>query len=298
MTWIESALETLDDGTPSGYRVGSRPSSEPTSLAALALAAHGRSANADRLLGWLAARQLPDGRVALDEVEAGPGWVTPLAAVAWVAGGNGEFAGEVTRALHWIENVPCAAAPKSDTDRKAVSAVGHDPSLIAWPWVPGTHSWVIPSSYCVLALKATGRGDRPRVREAVRMLVDRLLTNGGCNYGNPIVLGRELRPQIEPTGAALAALRGEPLHDPRLARSLDYLNIATEGVHAPASLCFGLTGLAAWDRIPHDALERLSQAHARLTERRRQASRYQLALLTLASLGRANPLIATMPRSL
>src|SRR2546428_787916 len=75
----------------------------------------------------------------------------------------------------------------------------------------------------VLALKAAGHRDHPRTREAVRLLIDRLLPGGGCNYGNTIVLGQELRPQLQPTGLAMLALAGETDPDGRVAMSLAYL---------------------------------------------------------------------------
>ena len=92
-----------------------------------------------------------------------------------------------------------------------------------WPWVLGTHSWIEPTAFNVLALKAAGRGEHPRTREAVRLLVDRLLPTGGCNYGNTTVLGQQLRPHLAPTGLVLLSLAGEQINDSRIAKSLAYL---------------------------------------------------------------------------
>ncbi len=91
MTWLETVLQQLERGGPAGYRAGGQPCTEPTALAALALAAHGRKGRLRLLLRWLADRQLADGRLALSATEEGPGWVTPLAALAWVNGGAGAY---------------------------------------------------------------------------------------------------------------------------------------------------------------------------------------------------------------
>ena len=87
--------------------------------------------------------------------------------------------------------------------------VGHDTTLQGWPWVVGTHSWVEPTAINVLALRSAGQAGHPRCREAVKLLLDRQLPEGGWNYGNTTVLGHVLRPQVQPTGLALAALAGE-----------------------------------------------------------------------------------------
>src|SRR6266545_5604114 len=54
----------------------------------------------------------------------------------------------------------------------------HDNSLQAWPWVPGTFSWVETTAWCLLALKKWAPAmpaaiDRSRVDVAERLLIDR-----------------------------------------------------------------------------------------------------------------------------
>ena len=71
-----------------------------------------------------------------------------------------------------------------------------------WPaglGTPATFSWVEPTSWCILALKKaapdpTARETADRVIEAERMLADRCCLEGGWNYGNSNVLGKELHP--------------------------------------------------------------------------------------------------------
>jgi hypothetical protein len=135
-----------------------------------------------------------------------------------------------------------------------------------------------------------GEANHSRTREAVQLLVDRLLPSGGCNYGNTIVLGQELLPHVQPTGLVLAALADEPLDEPRIERSLAYLEQELSAETTTASLCYGLLGLAAYDRSPADRLTWIEAAYEREVER--GASTYRLALLALAASER-NPLLTS-----
>jgi hypothetical protein len=165
--------------------------------------------------------------------------------------------------------------------------LGHDSSLIGWPWVLGTHSWIEPTALAVLALKATGHAAHARTREAVRLLIDRLLPDGGCNYGNTEVLGQILRPHMQPTGICLWALAGEADEDGRIARTRDYLAREIVSQEATASLSYGLLGLAAHGIRPPQA-ESLLAAAAERTLRRTPAA-YRLALLALAAPHEGSP---------
>jgi len=95
----------------------------------------------------------------------------------------------------------------------------------------------------------TGHGQHDRVREGIRMMLDRQLPHGGWNYGNTTVYGRELHPMPESTGAALAGLAGQA-EQGTVALSLDYLQGEVDRLRTPISLGWGLLGLAAWDRWP------------------------------------------------
>jgi hypothetical protein len=114
--------------------------------------------------------------------------------------------------------------------------------------VAGTHSWIEPTALHVRALKNAGYTGHPRVREAVRMLLDRLLPGGGCNYGNTWVLGQLLRPHVQPTGIALVALAGETDSRGRIAASLDYLDRQPGDRLGAASLSWAVLALAAHQR--------------------------------------------------
>ena len=86
-------------------------------------------------------------------------------------------------------------------------------------------AWLEPTAMALLALKHTGHDAHVRAREAVDLLHDRLLPNGGSNYGNTFVFGQELRPHVQPTGLALLALTGERHPDDRAAN----MNLLDDG---------------------------------------------------------------------
>ena len=158
--------------------------------------------------------------------------------------------------------------------------MGHDSTLVGWPWVLGTHSWVEPTALAVLALKAAGEGDHPRTREAVRLLCDRLLPDGGCNYGNTTVLGQTLRPHIQPTALALLALFGEKENDERILRSVEWLHSAIDKQTAVASMAYGIWALSRFGQtVPHadSCLAAAAQRSSTI------GSPHRMALVLLAS---------------
>ena len=82
--------------------------------------------------------------------------------------------------------------------------------LIGWPWISDTFSWVQPTSYAVFALKLVGLREHARVKEAERLLFDRMCQQGGWNFGNPIILHRPIDPSLSETAIALFALQDLP----------------------------------------------------------------------------------------
>lgn len=276
MNWRAGLLGELH-GRPVGYGRQS-PSAEPTALAALALLAHGRHQSARPALDWLAVAQQPDGHVPLRPEPLGPPWTTALAALAWAAAARHNLPGyrePLQRALAWMLH---AEGEVSEPHPQ----FGHDSSLVGWPWVPGTHSWLEPTALHLLALDACGWETHPRALEARRLIADRLLPGGGCNYGNTRVLGQMLRPQIQPSAMALLALG--PTTQTPVRATLDYLRRSTGPQTPTTALCWALAGLAAHDRRPADADQWLRGA----AERPRRDG-LQAALILLASLGAAAP---------
>lgn len=286
--WVNDALETLTSAKTHGYRANAPTASEPAAWAAMALLAHRRVDAAEPLLHWLAERQGADGSVGITAGDAQPGWPTSLAILAWqaaaAAGDRSDlYMQQSASAVRWllrVSGVPVARSPD----------MGHDSTLIGWSWALGTHSWVEPTAMAVLALKATGHAGHPRTREAVALLVNRLLPTGGCNYGNTTVLGQLLRPHLQPTGLALLALTGEEDPAERILASEEFLERHLTEQTPAASLAYGILGLAACNRVPAAADQWLASAYQRLTSR--DADPWRLALLVLAEAGADAPVIA------
>ncbi len=231
----------------------------------------------------------------MDQQHPGPCWATGWAALAWqisattAASANHVdssdrrgFSASARRAIDWL------LATKGTAQRRN-AIMGHDTTLQAWPWVEETHSWIEPTAISLLALKATGHANHPRSREAVRLLLDRMLPDGGWNQGNKIVMGRTLRPQLQPTGLALAALAGEEAPE-AVSRSMRYLNQAIAQPVSTASLSYALIGMAAHGPLPLHASRRLE---ACVTDTlAHDAAPYPLALAALAALGPRCPWFA------
>jgi hypothetical protein len=299
MAWIHSVLDRLEDSANWGYSPQSQPASEPVALAALTLAAHGRRVAAQRAASWLVAAQIASGSVGISATESAPQWPTGLAVLAWKAVTNGQASRDLNesqeqshiptvRALNWL-----LASSGEKIERSA--ALKHDSTLQGWSWVDGTHSWLEPTAFAVLALKACGLERHPRTREGVRLIVDRLLPSGGCNYGNTEVFGQTLRPHMLPSGLALTALAGESDPSGRLDRTLTYVADAVGPETTAASLGWAVIGLAAHGRLPNGFERWLETAAERTTQR--GASLPRLTLLTLAALGSETPFfMLTRPR--
>ena len=284
--WITHLLDLLDDAREWGYRPQGASHAEPLALAALALAGHGRRDGALRVCEELIRYQADDGSVRADRDAQIARWPTGLAILAWQSvarqGEASAFACPIEKGVRWL--IKCRGEVVGDPS----GLYGHRSELVGWPWVEGTHSWVEPTAFGVLALKASGQGDHGRVREGVRLLIDRQIPGGGWNYGNRLSLGRSLRPHIEPTGLALLALAGEEVADGTLNEPLGYLRQVLDGEIAPASLSYGVLGLAAHGLASGNAPSQLEAAAQRPDEAH---SVYALALLGLAALGPECPLI-------
>ncbi|MCU1238101.1 MAG: hypothetical protein JWP63_6068 [Candidatus Solibacter sp.] len=184
---------------------------EPTVYAVLALLAAGETEAVRRGLTWLRAQQLPDGgwppQTGFDEST----WVTAVAALV-----PREHLGTQShgRAIEWV--MKTCGEESTHTFRLRQWLLGYSPARsepVAWPWVPGTASWVGPTSISVIALdkeNATRRSPAiaRRIAEGRRFLMERGCPGGGWNHGSVRVYGKDGLPYPETTGIALAALRG------------------------------------------------------------------------------------------
>lgn len=272
-----------------GYAENGAGAAEPTALATLDLTCDSdveNRARADDGAAWLSAIQRSDGCVPVAADMPGPGWPTGLAILAWLAADPKRYNDSIRRATAWM------LAATGEPTRVRIAEQQHDGSLVGWAWVDGTHSWVEPTAYAMLALRAAGRTEHPRFEEAWRLIVDRAIPSGGWNYGNTRVLAHTLRPFPETTGVALAALAGGPRHDV-VDKGIEFLLAELPRIRSPLALGWGLIGLAAWDATPAQAGEWLAEAVQQLQARPRNPQHDALLLLasTPESMFRAGALV-------
>lgn len=281
MSLREQLLDRLDSNSAWGYHVDGPAATEPTATAAIALLCGGRTEAATRAFDWLVRTQQIDGRLGVTATDPDPAWPTALAVLAFSVAGS-RYDGRRQRAIDWllgIEGTPVERTPQ----------LGHDSTLVGWPWVVPTHSWAEPTALAVLALRATNHSDHPRCREATRLLADRLLPDGGCNYGNTRVLGQMLRPHVMPTGVVLWALAGADTSEmppgaaERIAHSLDYLEQQLAEPISAAALAYTTLALAAHGRDLAAASPAIDQTVERHVTSQRKSSPWQIALLALAA---------------
>lgn len=289
MTDTTPIIERLRGLSHFGYTPDGPAATEPTALAALAMLGGSHADAARSACDWLARQQNDDGSLGVCEGQSEPCWPTSLAILAWETAiarkawpGVEGLRPAVRAALEWLTNM------RGEKIRRNPQ-FGHDTTLVGWPWVAGTHSWIEPTAFAVLALRATGNSNHPRCQEAIRLLVDRQLSTGGCNYGNTFVLGQELLPHTLPSAVSLLALAGLGIDDPRIEKSLAWLHDAVEREQGTPSLGFGLLALAAHDR-PYPRAQALAAA-AQRRQSKRNPSGYHLAMLAHAMLGPASPLL-------
>ncbi|MCA9234242.1 MAG: hypothetical protein KDA44_02165 [Planctomycetales bacterium] len=255
---LEAAVSRLAKCTAWSYGPQRTSVAEPAAWAALALLGHGRVDDALPPALWLAELQQSNGSVGISADLDEPRWCTSLAMLAWAAVDSANrqqrFAEPLANSARW------ALAERGKTNPRD-SRIGHDTTLAGWSWAADTHSWLEPTCFFVMGLRAAGFATHPRVREGVRLVADRLLPAGGANYGNTMVLGQTLVPHLQPSGIAMLTLAGETAaSDKRVAASLDYLAANAKAATTPASLAFALLGLTAHGRRPGDADRRLARA--------------------------------------
>lgn len=287
MLWLDKAIRQILAHPVCGYQRNARPAVEPTSLTALALLAINRGSDATAALDWLLAAQSPDGSLGLDADTHQPCWPTGWAALAWnnaarePRDAKSPWATAAQRAIAWLLKARAVAMPRSANMEDDRQVLGHDITLHGWPWAQGTHSWVEPTAINLLALRGAGKTDHPFYHEAVKMLLNRQLPAGGWNFGNTTVLGHMLRPQVQPTGLALAALAGQPRIRDAIQPSVDYLRQSLSRRTTAASLAYALIGLAVHELRAPNTEDLLASAYERTLEN--GGSPYSTALLVLAA---------------
>jgi uncharacterized protein (DUF362 family) len=200
------------------YAPGQGVHLEPTCLALLAL-----SLDAERyavpIQNGRAALQrcaAPDGSYRLPHLREEAVW--PTALVLFVQGVLDYPSDEVRRTAARL----LALRGRLVEGANAEEVHDIDLKLEGWPWAEGNFSWAEPTAWACLALRRAGLGAHPRVHEGLRLLLDRSSDEGGINYGNRRILGRNTEPIPGPTALMLLALQGHG-DQARVAAAVRYL---------------------------------------------------------------------------
>lgn len=123
-----------------------------------------------------------------------------------------------------------------------------DGTLLGWPWISDTFSWIQPTSYAIFALKLVGLQEHARVKEAEALLFDRICPGGGWNFGNPIILNRPIDPSLSETAIALFALQDEPEAATAIEGGLALLEAELPNYPTALALSLGILCLHVYDR--------------------------------------------------
>jgi len=259
----KSRLRLLEERYMEGVGFANRPggNSRPdaTSWAILALEAVGSDNGVTaKARQWLARVQLGDGRVCIAPQLTDACWPTALAILAWHSAPDCEE--PRSKAIRFLLDFRQAEISKGLETNE-----GHDERIPGWPWIAKTHAWVEPTAYALMALRVCGYAAHSRSQDAVRLLMDRQLPDGGWNCGNTITFGRQMRPMPETTGLSLQALAGLA---PRAAveKSIAYLRAELASLNAPMSLAWAILGLRAWQETLEQPREQILGVLARQEE--------------------------------
>jgi hypothetical protein len=229
-----------------GYTRGRASRLEPTCFALLALAAAGLPADPRVLERWPRANGL------LIDPQAGTSNVTDNAVALLAAQMPGTALPPLAAGLAGaLVNLKGVTFPPAKSNRQ-------DNALRGWPWVASTFSWVEPTAWCVLALKKYTRTHRDtspgtRVTDGERLLIDRVCRNGGWNYGNSNVFGKELFAYVPTTAIALLAMQDRREEEP-VRRSTRYLSTHSLDERSGLSLSLSRIALALVGALHPDAV--------------------------------------------
>lgn len=241
-----------------GFQQGAGSRAEPTAWALAALTqsagtpAHDEAAS--RATNFLNLAQLPDGSWPSFPAAPEGSWVTSLVCLALLH--SGELSGNAKHGLDWLCNeLPGEARWLPRLVRRFAKGpkVGtQNESYYGWSWTVGTASWVEPTSYAILLLRATpaellSAAARRRVRLGEAMLRDRMCPGGGWNCGNPVVYGVPGIPQVSSTAWGLLALNEHP-EWPEVQKSLAWLEDHSNAIRSPGSMALALLALNVYGR--------------------------------------------------
>jgi uncharacterized protein (DUF362 family) len=217
---INLLVKSASAGGGFGYRPDQPAHLEPTCLAAVALAADPANATAiASAVASLEQHRHADGSYRLGRGR--PQAVWPTALVLFTRGTLEHPAAELLPVATKLLSIESKVV-RSDTS----DAGDIDAGLLGWPWAEDTFSWVEPTAWACLALRAVGQGTHPRVQEGLRLLLDRAFDHGGANYGSRVILGKQTEPIPGPTCVLLLALQG--VDHPRIDAAKGYLRVVAE----------------------------------------------------------------------
>jgi hypothetical protein len=176
------------------------------------MALHGERAS-DRAWTLLSSWQGRDGSWRPSADVQIPHWDTALCVT--LATARGDLGAPFRKGVGWLLG---SSGMETDFWHRAAARTGlldgeRDLSLKAWPWKPGTASWVEPTAHTLVALKkASAQFSSHDLTERVRLgeaqLLDVRCRDAGWNYGSRAALGVDLPSYPETTALALLGLQG------------------------------------------------------------------------------------------
>jgi hypothetical protein len=212
-------FQNSDGGMP--YSPNMPSFSEATIMATLALIAAEKTTRIPALVDWLLSTRNENGSIGLNRQFPFEGlWNTPLLAIAMHHLGLIEERDSAIDFILGFRPITLRPSPENDLDT----------TLVGWPWVASTFSWVEPTSWALIALRFAGKDGHPRAIEGRRLLKNRCLPQGGWNYGNKKVFNHTLMPFEETTAIALLALDEED--SDIINKSLDLLEDSLDDTHS------------------------------------------------------------------
>ena len=142
----------------------------------------------------------------------------------------------------------------ADTKGKTFAAskvVRQNNGIAAWPWVADTASWIEPTAWALLLLKAARQdggyaGLDARIEAGEALLFDRVCHDGGWNYGNPHVFEKNLWPYVPTTALGLLALQ-DRREQSIVTRSLAQMRSDLETERSPYALAIALLAMRVCD---------------------------------------------------
>ena len=292
---LENLAQAIHADGGWGYAPGHTPQLEPSCLGLLAL-----SLDPERYAAQIVAtRAFIDRNAASDgsyrPVSGREEAIWPTSLVLYIKAALGAHGPDMQRTATYLLGV----RGRVPDHPEAGEMHDIDIQLVGWPWAEKNFSWVEPTSWACLALRAVGQAQHPRVQEGMRMLVDRAMDTGGINYGNRQILGKMTDPIPGPTAMMLIALQspshptplpegeGRTVH-PRIAAAVQYLiqQLNTDDIE---HLCWAKLALDLYRDLPNvsDALARIDGHIEAAEEKRRQTgwlkpNCYRQALMILA----------------